>query len=115
MSDLTVRLQAIVDRLHLELEGQSEFATDEVEAALQSFYSVEAVACLGHTVWLPTKESHSVLPSLWIAILTPPTLRNWYARSQLGLLHFGHTRGRSVLWRSWGTHSCPHRHLYAVT
>ena len=70
---------------------------------------------LGHTVWLPTIESHSVLPALWTAILTPPTLRNWYARSQLGLLHFGHTLGRSLLCSSWGTHSCPHRHLYAVT
>ena len=52
MSDLTARLQAIVDRLCLELEGQSEFAAngpsgfaaDEDEAALQLFYSVEAAA-----------------------------------------------------------------------
>ena len=52
MSDLTTRLQAFVDGLHLELEGQAEFAAngpchfaaDEDEAAMQLFYSVEAAA-----------------------------------------------------------------------
>ena len=52
MSDLTTRLQAIVDGLHLGLDGQAEFAAngpchfaaDEDEAAMQLFYSVEAAA-----------------------------------------------------------------------
>ena len=35
-------------------------------------------------------------------------------RSQLGVLHLGQIRGVSVERRSLGTHSCPHRHLYAA-
>ena len=36
-----------------------------------------------------------------------------FCRSQLGLLHFGHTRGRSP--RNRAIHSCPHRQRYPST